>query len=472
MKTQDQSVAGRPSADRREMNKSQSANNEGAAFLATHPDLDAVEFLICDTNGVLRGKWAPANALEKAFSSGVSFPLSLFGLDVWGREVDETGLHIDSGDADGFCFGVPGSIKTVPWAASQTAQAILTMCCDDGRPFYGDPRNVLRSVSDQLAEGGLTACAAFELEFFLLDPRSGTAGDGTIRPLNATTGGPDRQHMYALSELSDIGDYLADLRTGAAVQNIPVDTIVSEAAPGQFEVNLNHRTDILKAADDAVLLRRLIRETARKHGLRATFMAKPFQEWPGNGMHIHVSLIDRDGRNIFSDPEQGDTKRRHAVCGLLDTMREATILFVPTYNGFRRLQPGSYAPTRIAWGYNNRSVAVRIPPSKPSANRVEHRIAGADANPYLVGAAVLAGMYHGLEEQTEPPTAIDGNAYEADDIDRLPDTMPEAINLFENSAFIARYFDEPYRHLYAETKKSEWRVFQSEITELERQTYL
>ena len=278
--------------------------------------------------------------------------------------------------------------------------------------------------------------------------------------------------MYALSELSDIGNFLADLRTGAATQKIPVDTIVSEAAPGQFEVNLNHRMDILRAADDAVLLRRLITEVARKHGLRATFMAKPFQEWPGNGMHIHVSLIGEAGDNIFADPDNGDTQRRRAVCGLLDTMSEATLLFISTYNGFRRLQPGSYAPTRIAWGRNNRSVAVRIPPSNASANRIEHRIAGADANPYLVGAAVLAGMLRGLETGTEPPPAIDGNAYEAGEIGRLPDTMSEAIDLFEGSKFIAGFFGKPYRHLYAETKKAECRVFQSEITELERQTYL
>lgn len=453
------------------MNTEHSIQNEGTAFLAAHPDLDAVEFLICDTNGLLRGKWAPAGALQKAFSSGVNFPLSLFGLDVWGREVEETGLHIASGDADGFCIGVPGSVQPVPWASNRCAQAILTMQCDDGRPFYGDPRNVLKSVSDRLAEKGLTACAAFELEFFLLDPRS-DKGDGMIRPVNTATSGPDRQHMYALSDLADLGAYLNDVRTAAEAQNIPVDTIVSEAAPGQYEINLNHRQDILRAADEAVLLRRLISETARKNGLRATFMAKPFQNWAGNGMHIHVSLIGDNGANIFADPDNGETRRGHAVSGLLDTMHEATILFVSTYNGFRRLQPGSYAPTRIAWGRNNRSVAVRIPPSEPAANRIEHRIAGADANPYLVGAAVLAGMLRGLDTGAEPPAATDGNAYDAGQIESLPDNMPDAIRLFETSPFIADFFGEPYRHLYAETKKAECRAFQSEITELERQTYL
>ena len=195
-------------------------------------------------------------------------------------------------------------------------------------------------------------------------------------------------------------------------------------------------------------------------------------QWAGNGMHIHVSLIGTDGKNIFADPELGERRRGHAISGLLEAMREATLVFVSTYNGFRRLQPGSYAPTRIAWGRNNRSVAVRIPPSIPAANRIEHRIAGADANPYLVGAAVIAGMLQGLETAAEPPEAVDGNAYDAAGIERLPDNMPDAIRLFEASKFIGEYFGEPYRRLFAETKKAECRAFLAEITELERQTYL
>lgn len=452
--------------------RSQSKLNEGEAYLKANPDLEAMEFLISDTNGVLRGKWSPAEALSKAFSAGINFPLSMFGLDVWGREVEQTGLHIDSGDADGFCLGVPGSIRPVPWAASSTAQCILTMNHEDGRPFFGDPRNVLSALTERLAAMGLRACAAFELEFFLLDPQSDTDEEGVIWPINVSDLGPDRQHMYAISELAELEELFGDFREAAKAQAIPIDTMVSEAAPGQFEINLKHRDDILAAADDAVILKRLVGEIARKHGLRASFMAKPFNEWAGNGMHIHVSLIDKKGVNVFANRRTGEAKRSHAIAGLLKTMREATIFFVPTFNGFRRLQPGSYAPTRVAWGRNNRSVAVRIPPSDAAANRIEHRIAGADANPYLVAAAVLAGMIEGLDEGKDPPQAIDGNAYDSKRLKRLPDNMPEAIDLFESSRFIARHFGEPYRHLYAETKKVECRTFLSEITALERETYL
>ena len=454
------------------MSNKQSAGNDGAAYLAANPDLEAIEFLISDTNGVLRGKWSPAEALSKAFETGINFPLSMFGLDVWGREVEETGLHIESGDADGFCIGVPGSIRPVPWATSRTAQCVLTMNHEDGRPFYGDPRNALAAITQKLAARGLTACAAFELEFFLLDPESDTDDEGVLWPINVSDLGPDRQHMYALSELSELEGLFSDIREAAKDQAIPIDTMVSEAAPGQFEINLQHRDDILAAADDAVILKRLVSETARKHGLRASFMSKPFNEWAGNGMHIHVSLIGADGVNIFADADEGETRRAHTIAGLLKTMCEATIFFVPTFNGFRRLQPGSYAPTRVAWGRNNRSVAVRIPPSGPAANRIEHRIAGADANPYLVGAAVLAGMMEGLDDAADPPAPIDGNAYDRKRLEHLPDNMPDAIELFEASDFIARHFGEPYRHLYAETKKAECRTFLAEITALERETYL
>ncbi|MBP0649680.1 glutamine synthetase, partial [Mycobacterium tuberculosis] len=163
-----------------------------------------------------------------------------------------------------------------------------------------------------------------------------------------------------------------------------------------FEVNLKHVTDALAAADDAVMLKRLIVETARKHGLKASFMPKPFLDVAGNGFHLHVSLVDEADLNVFAAPEGGETLLGQAIAGLLATMAEATLVFVPSWNGYRRLMPGSYAPTNASWGYNNRSVGVRVPAGPAAARRLEHRIAGADANPYLVTAFVLAGMLEGI----------------------------------------------------------------------------
>ncbi|MDQ0315249.1 glutamine synthetase family protein [Amorphus orientalis] len=445
--------------------------DEVERYLARYPDTEALELLIADTNAVMRGKWAPASTIEKAFTTGVAFPLSMFGLDVWGREVMETGLHVDTGDRDGFCTAVPGSLRPVPWADIPTAQVMLTMTTETGEPFHGDPRRALEKVVARAAGMGLRACVAFELEFYLLTARPGETQAEAFRPVLSLGDGPDRQNMYALSDLSAHASFFSEVRAGAAAQGLPIDTILSEAAPGQFEINLKHRTDAMGAADDALLLKRLIQETARRHQLRATFMAKPFMAWAGNGMHVHVSLVDGADCNIFADPSKGETVLESAVAGLIDTMAASMLVFVPTWNGYRRLLPGSYAPTRAAWGHNNRSVAVRIPAGEGAATRIEHRISGADANPYLALAAVLAAMLDGIEGHRKPPPPTDRNAYEAP-APELPDQLDDAVRLFRKSDFIRRTFGVEYRSMFAAIKDAEIAAFREEISPLERATYL
>ncbi|MCE1237951.1 MAG: glutamine synthetase family protein [Hyphomicrobiales bacterium] len=440
-------------------------------FLAAHPDLEAVEYLITDSNGVLRGKWGPAESLKKAYSDGVNFPVSMYGLDVWGREVMETGLHVETGDRDGFCKAVPGSLRIVPWAERPTAQVLLTMHAERGQPFDGDPRVCLERVVGKLAARGLTPCSAIELEFYLLDPKAPPMPNGMPAPVYRSGSGPTPQNMYALADLAEHRAVFSDIWDMGKAQGLPIDTMVSEAAPGQFEVNLKHRADPMGAADDGVMLRRLVTEVARKHGLKATFMAKPFIDVAGNGLHVHVSLLDGLGHNVFADPVTGEAKLKHCVGGLIETMNAATLLFVPSWNGYRRMQPGSYAPTTASWGFNNRSVGVRIPASPAEARRLEHRIAGADANPYLVLAAIFAGMLEGLERETNPPPPIVRNAYD-EPAQRLPDRMEDAVRLFERSEFIRRAMGVEYRSLYAHLKKAEIAAFRDEITPLERATYL
>lgn len=449
----------------------EAGGSEVQRYLSVYPETEAVEFLITDSNGVLRGKWAPAGAIKKAFAEGVNFPFSLYGLDVWGREVMETGLHVTTGDRDGFCRAVPGSLRPVPWAEIPTAQCILAIHAEDGEPFHGDPRHCLAAIVNRLAALGYTACAAMELEFYLLDPKAPPMIDGMPSPVYRAAGGPTQQNMYALSDLADYSHVFADIWAYGKAQGLPIDTMVSEAAPGQFEVNLKHRADALAAADDAVLLRRLVTSVARKHGLKATFMAKPFMDVAGNGLHVHVSLLDRQGRNVFADPATGARLLGHCIGGLIETMHAATLLYVPSWNGYRRLQPGSYAPTTASWGHNNRSVGVRIPASPAEARRFEHRIAGADANPYLVMAGILGGVIEGLEKAITPPPPIVRNAYE-EPVPPLPSTMNDAILLFERSDFIRRMVGVEYRSLFAHLKRAEVAAFEREITPLERNTYL
>ncbi|GGB53145.1 glutamine synthetase [Roseibium aquae] len=440
------------------------------AFMSEHPDLDTLEVILPDTNGVLRGKWLPGSALRKVFEQGVAFPFSLFGLDVWGREVEATELHIETGDKDGLCWPIPETLKLVPWVDRKTAQVLLSMYHRDGAPFFIDPRHVLERMISRISdELGVTATCAFELEFYFFEESDGDWTEQP-KPLFSTHLGPARQNMYALSDLEALLPVVDDLRAACEIQGIPADAAVSEAAPGQFELNLHHRRNPLLAADDVVMLRRLVAGVARRHQLKASFMAKPYVEWPGNGMHVHVSM-EKGGKNIFAEGDKGRERLGHAINGLLETMPEALLLFTSTFNGFRRMQPGSYAPTSICWGYDNRSVALRVPASSPEAARIEHRIAGADANPYLVLTGILAGMLEGLTAKVDPPAPVIGNAYEKKH-KRLTPWMDEAIDAFVDSERMKRAVGADMHKVLGEIKKEELNEFGREISALERQTYL
>jgi len=438
---------------------------EADRFLAAHPGVERIDVLLPDTNGLMRGKRLPASSLGKLGRGGFAMPFSVFGIDCWGREVAETGLHLDSGDLDGVCLPVPGTLFPVPWSDGEAAQVLVTMHEPDGTPFWGDARHRLADVVGRLAADGLTAVTAFELEFYLVRDD----GEG-VRPEVSGTG-PDRQNMYSMDELDRFDALFEAIRLAAAGQELPVDTIVSEASPGQFEVNLTHRADPLAAADQAVLLRRLIAGVARSHGYRASFMAKPFADFPGNGMHVHASLIGRDGRNIFANPGAGEARLSAAAAGLLDTMADCTALFVGTWNGYRRLIPGSYAPTRASWGHDNRSVAVRVPHATGPGRRLEHRISGADANPYLVLAAILGGMRAGLERGRAAPQPVDGNAYDAPG-EVLPSRMADALDRFAASRFAVELLGARYVEMFAAVKAAERAAFEREISPLEYETYL
>lgn len=427
---------------------------------------ESIEVFLCDPNAVLRGKWLPGSALTR-LHDGVAFPFSLLGCDVWGREVHETGLHIDSGDRDALCLPVEGRTVQVPWADRTTVQSMLSMHHADGSPFMGDPRHVLAAQVEKLAAHGLSAKVAIELEFYVYEH---SADSGRPRPAGTLTPGPDHQDMYALRDLDRQRPLMDAIQQACADQDLPIDAFVSEAAPGQYEVNLKHR-DPLGAADDAVMLKRLITQIARAQDTKVTFMAKPFADHPGNGLHVHVSLVDKTGP-IFSDPIAGTGKLYHAVQGLLSTMEEAQIGFVHTYNGFRRMQPGSYAPASLSWGENNRSVAIRLPEAEPSARRLEHRLAGADANPYIVTALVLAGMMKGMNDATDPPSAVETNAYTDDQLKRLSPFMDDAVERFDQSTFIQQALGEEFCRIFTAIKRTEYTTFSSHITNLEHQIFL
>ena len=440
------------------------------SFLRTHADVARFELYVVDTNGIWRGKWLDRGSIAKLYEGKVKLPRTTLALDVWGNDIAT--IVFADGDSDGLLEPVADGLTLVPWARTPTAQVQARMLELDGSPYAGDPRNVLERTVAALHARSLEPVAAVELEFHLV--RLGA--DGFVSNLPATTtihGRPTAgAHTYGIEALAGFEAVLADIETVCAAQAIPTHACIKEASEAQFEINLDHRADAVRAADDAVRLKRVVKEVARRHGYAATFMAKPFADQAGNGMHVHVSLRDASGANVFDDgSSHGAPLLKHAVGGLTATMAEAMALFAPGPNSFRRFQPGRHAPMAATWGFENRTTSVRIPMGDPHAIRVEHRVAGADANPYLVLAAVLAGIDHGIAGGLEPSPPVVGNAY-ATAAQPLPRSWPLAIDRFERAAVFARYFDPEFVRLYCATKRQELETFAAHVTPFEFDTYV
>ena len=306
---------------------------------------------------------------------------------------------------------VPGSLAPVPWAGPGAAQVLGLLYELDGSPCAVDPRHVLRNVVSKLASDGLYPVVALELEFYLLDAERADSGKAHPPILPETGRLAERTQVYSLADLDGVSGFLAEMESVCAAQSVPLGGASSEYAAGQFEINLEHVDDPVLAADHAILLQRAVKGIARKHGVAATFMAKPYPDSAGNGLHAHVSILDDAGQNIFDDgSDQGSELLQQAIAGMLALLPESMGIFAPNVNSFRRFGPNLYVPTGRTWGYNNRSVSVRVPVGDAKARRLEHRMAGADANPYLVLAAILSGIHHGLTQKLDPPEPRTDNA--------------------------------------------------------------
>lgn len=450
---------------------------EFTAFRAAHPGIEAVQLYITDPSGVPRGKVAALHELERLYTTGRPVAGSILGLDVTGRDVEATGLVWETGDADLLCRPVPGTLRPAPWLARPTAQVMMSMYTLTGEPAPADPRHALARAVAWLAARGLRAVLAVELEFYLLAPR-GEAGAAAVPP------GSAHIDAYSLARLERTAPLFDEVYAAARAQGLPVETLMSEYAPGQFELTLAHRDDALRAVDEAVMLKRLLRGVAAKHGLAVTFMAKPYAHLAGSGMHLHVSLADGAGQNLFADEASaGSPLLRQALGGLKATMAESLLCFAPNGNSYRRFQSESYAPTAVSWGVNNRSVSLRVPAGPPSSRHIEHRIAGADANPYVAAAVVLAGVERGIAMGLDPGPPVTGNGYAAaaaaaaagvplDPQLALPRTWQEAIDRAAGSAFLAEALGPEFLRVFLAIKRQECARFSAEVTELDRSWYL
>ncbi len=446
---------------------------EATRFLADNPDIAGIQLVLTDPSGVARGKSVRRHELERVYAHGRYLPGSILSLDITGADVEETGLVWDDGDADRCCRPVPGTLVRAPWHAEPTAQALLTMHELDGAPSPADPRHVLARVVERFAPLGLSPVAAVELEFYLLDRAPGP--DGRPRPAASPVSGrrPAQLPAYWLDDLDDMAPVLQDVFHACAVQGIPAETLIAEYSPGQFEIVLRHRADALRAADEAVMYKRLVRGVAGRHGIDATFMAKPFAERAGSGMHLHVSLQTAGGDNAFAaeDPAGGPLLR-HAVGGMMAMMAESMAVFAPNANSYRRFRRNSYAPTTPGWGVNNRSVPLRVPAGPPASRHVEHRVAGADANPYLVLAAVLAGMHHGIVNRLDPGPPLTGNAYARPAASPLPLDWLRALDAFAASGLLKDYFGARFCDVFLAIKRAEAERFSAQVSDVDYAWYL
>jgi glutamate--putrescine ligase len=433
------------------------------------------DLFITDLNGNLRGKRIPASGLKGVMTQGVKLPQSVIGFDHWGDDVVENGLVFETGDSDGICLPVHADPITVPWASEPRDQILAMMYNPDGTPFMCDPRQILNNIVERFKALGYTPVVATELEFYLLDGDS----ESKKRPAEPTMTEGSRSTLtqtdcYSIEEMDGLTRFFTDVRNACDEQGIPADTIISELGPGQFEINMNHTSNAVQAADHANLFKRLVKGVARKHGFGATFMAKPYPQKSGNGFHVHFSLIDNDGNNVFDDgTDKGTELLRRAVAGLLNRMSDSMLIFAPHLNSYRRFQLGTHAPTFASWGYENRTVSVRIPESPCVARRIEHRVSGADANPYLVLAAVLGAALYGIEQKLSPPSPIEGDAYAlADQHETLPNRWELASESFKDSSFVKDYLGESFVRVFAAAKEQEQSKIFSQISNVEYEAYL
>jgi glutamine synthetase len=428
-----------------------------------------VECLAPDLAGVARGKIMPAS---KFFAdAGMALPSSIFMQTISGEypEEDED-FRYDPSDGDIQLKPDFATLTTVPWAPEPTAQVIHDAYYHDGRAVEIAPRQVLQRVVALFREEGWAPVVAPELEFYLV--KRNTDPDYPLEPPIGRSGRSEAgRRSYSISAVNEFDNIFEDIYAFAEAQDLEVDTLIHEEGAAQMEINLRHG-DPVALADQVFLLKRTIREAALAHDIYATFMAKPIALEPGSAMHIHQSVIDIEtGDNIFSDEDGKPTGAFfNFLAGEQKFLPAATCMLAPYVNSYRRLVKGHSAPVNVAWGYDNRTTGIRVPPSGPANRRVENRVPSSDANPYLALAASLACGYLGLTRRLTPSEPINGNArgeeYE------LPVGLLEAVRLFEDCEELTEVFGRNFVSTFAAVKRAEFATFMRVISPWEREFLL
>ncbi|MEQ8282052.1 MAG: glutamine synthetase family protein [Parvibaculum sp.] len=444
---------------------------EAAEFLAAHPEIVQIQAFLTDPSGVARGKVLRPEEMLTAYRDGRPLPCSIQSLDMLGADVLETGLVWEEGDSDRPCFPIAGTLTHAPWHDTPTAQLILASWERDGAPTPADPRHALARAVASLESKGLKPVVAIELEFFLIDRAA--AQSGKPKPPTAPNGfTPSHLQAYLMQDVEDFAPVLDDIFAGAKKMGLPARTLISEYAPGQFEIVLAHRDDAMRAADDAILYKRLVKGAADRHGYIATFMAKPYAGMSGSGLHVHISLADDKSPNLFAGDDPSLTPMlRHAIGGLEATMADSMAIFAPNANSFRRFRRNTYAPLAPAWAIDNRSVPLRVTSGPAATRHLEHRVCGADANPYVALAAVIAGIDEGIDKKLEPSEPVTGDGYSKREA-TLPMNWWKALETARRSEFLRERLGEEFVDIFLTIKEVECDRFFAEISDVDFDWYL
>lgn len=438
-------------------------------WLDEHPEVRNIRCGAADLNGQARGKRVPLKYIRKIEEDGMRFPLSVLNLDIWGEDVEDSPLVFETGDPDGVLLPTERGYVPLPWLKTPSALLPMWMFTEEGEPFVGDPRHALANVVKRYKDLGLTPVVATEMEFYLVDD-SGSE----IRQPPSPRSGKRRPgaEILSLRALDAFDAFFNDLYDACEAMDIPAEAAISEVGLGQFEINMMHVDDALKAADDAWLFKMLVRGLARNHNMAASFMAKPYEDYAGSGLHMHFSVNDDKGANQFANGTfEGTPLLANAIAGCLKGIPELALIYAPHGNSYDRLVPESHAPTGICWAYENRTASIRVPGGSLKARRIEHRVAGGDVNSYLFIAAVLGSALVGIENKMTPPPPISGNAYDQD-LDQIPATWEESIDTFEESRFARSIFPQQLIDNLVATKRQEAHYFKELSKEQQLELYL
>lgn len=428
--------------------------------------ISEVECLVPDMNGVIRGKVWPASKFLQSIDNGsLRLPSSVFAVTVTGDYADDHDINRFS-DPDVSLHPDPNSLCVAPGFKTPTAFVFADAHYKGGGEYEIAPRYILKKVLSLFEEIGWRMVIAPELEFYLteinpdpdlpLTPPAGRSGRSETSP-----------QPYGLESVTEYEDLIEDIYEQAEAASLNLDTMIHESGTAQLEINFNHG-DPIALCDQVIVFKRIVRQVALKHGVYATFMAKPMEHQPGSAMHLHISAVDvKSGVNLFSDGKKGlSSAFHHFVGGMQALLPEISPLFAPNVNSFRRMQPHHSAPINLQWGYDNRSCGLRVPVADAANTRIENRLPGADTNPYLALAASLVCGYIGVRDKIDPMPMIDGNAYL--EPRSLPRNLDEALDRFAKCERVADLIGERFVQAFIDIKTSELSAFQGVISSWER----